>query len=172
MSFMALEVTEELNRKFDERYVIVSESGCWIWTGALNNHPTHQYGNLPVRRSYNYKAHRYAAARFLKRDLSRNDFVCHTCDVTECVNPNHLYVGSAKTNARDRDLRMRNTYLRGEQHNMCKLTEGQVVEIFFLAGNHRKIAERFGISRPTVTAIKAGRLWKHLTQDLRECADA
>lgn len=172
MSSMEIEVTEELNRKFDERYVIVSETGCWIWTGALTNHQTHHYGNLPVRKSYNYKAHRYAAARFLKSDLASKDFVCHTCDVPECVNPDHLYVGSAKTNARDRDFRARNTYLRGEQHNMCKLTEAQAVEIFFLPGNHRKIAEKFGISRPTVTAIKAGRLWRHLTKNLRDSADA
>lgn len=172
MSSMALEVTEELNRKFDERYVIVSETGCWIWTGAVTNHQTHTYGNLPVRKSKNHKAHRYAAARFLKKNLHRNDFVCHTCDVPECVNPDHLYVGSAKTNAHDREKRSRNTYLRGEQHNMCKLTEEQVIEIFTLAGSHKQIAEKFGISRPTVTAIKNGRLWNHVTKNLRNSADA
>lgn len=61
---------------------------------------------------------------------------------------------------------------RGEQHNMCKLTEEQVIEIFTLAGSHKQIAEKFGISRPTVTAIKNGRLWNHVTKNLRSSADA
>lgn len=172
MSSTAIEVTEELNRKFDERYVIVSESGCWIWTGALSNHPTHQYGNLPVRKSKNYKAHRYAAVRFLSCKLSPRDFVCHTCDVPACVNPEHLYVGSAETNANDRERRKRNTYAKGEQHPMRKLSKAEAIEIFLAQGNHREISERYSVSRPTVTAIKNGRLWNHVTKNLRNSAYA
>lgn len=169
---MGIEVTDELNKKFDGRYVVVAESGCWVWTGALTNHPTHRYGNLPVRKSFNYRAHRYSAARFLGAKLTPQDFVCHKCDVPECVNPDHLYVGSPMDNVSDRDDRMRHKTPSGEGHPNAKITEQQALEIFMLDGNHRKIAEIYGISRPTVTAIKAGRLWADATKNLRQRADA
>lgn len=166
---MEINVTQELNKKFDERYEVVSESGCWIWTGALSSHPTHRYGNLPIGKSANYKAHRYSAARFMQAKLTSRDFVCHKCDVTECVNPDHLYVGSAATNADDREVRSRNTYLRGEDHNMCKISKVDAQNIFLEKGKHKDIAERYGVSRPAVTAIKAGRIWRHATEHLGDC---
>jgi len=166
---MEIKVTKELNAKFDERYEIVSESGCWIWTGSLGSHPTHRYGNLSIGKSTNYKAHRYAAVRFLNANLTSKTFVCHTCDVTECVNPDHLYVGSAATNAADRDSRKRNTYLYGEDHNMCKISERDAKDIFLQEGKHKDIADQYGIARPTVTAIKTGRLWRHATKHLGGC---
>jgi len=169
---MAYDVTDELNKKFDERYVIVPECGCWIWTGALTYHPSHRYGNLPVSKSFNYKAHRYSVERFHGVKLSKKDFVCHKCDVSECVNPDHLYVGTPRDNARDRDARGRHVAFKGERHPMVKLTESQAIEIYQAEGNHRKIAERYNIARPTVTAIKNDKLWQHVTKNLRKCANA
>ena len=160
---MAFNVTEGLNAKFDSRYEIISETGCWIWTGALTHHRTHRYGNLPNGKCNNIKAHRYSAARFLGVDLSSSDFVCHKCDVTECVNPNHLYVGSAADNCRDRDRRGKHVSFKGEEHPMRKLSESAALEIFNSKGSHRLIASAFGVSKSTVTAIKNGRLWAHLT---------
>lgn len=170
---MEIKVTEELNRKFDERYVIVSESGCWIWIGPVTSHQTHKYGNLCVAKCFNYKAHRYSAQRFLTdKPLTRDNFVCHKCDVPECVNPDHLYIGSPRDNVKDRDARNRHKPFIGEAHPQAKITERDAIDIFLADGNHRLIAEKYAITRPTVTAIKSGRLWSHVTKNLRERADA
>lgn len=51
--------------------------------------------------------------------------------------------------------------LKGENHNMAKLTWEKVREIRTLDGttSHHKIALRFGVSRPTISMILAGKLW-------------
>lgn len=64
--------------------------------------------------------------------------ILHTCDNPRCVNPNHLFTGTAKQNAEDRERKGRGGHnknhargngISGEQHGMCKLTDRQVLEI-------------------------------------------
>ena len=48
----------------------------------------------------NVRAHR--AAWVLKRgDIPYGKYVCHTCTSKNCVNPEHLYVGTAEQNSAD-----------------------------------------------------------------------
>jgi DNA invertase Pin-like site-specific DNA recombinase len=53
--------------------------------------------------------------------------------------------------------------LAREQHPGAKLTEAQVaaIRLRLAAGTetHRAIAQAFGVSRPTITAIHTRRLW-------------
>lgn len=54
---------------------------------------------------------------------------------------------------------------RGEQHHSAKLTAERIAEARRMVAEgwrHREIAERFGVSRPTITAALAGRNWKHV----------
>lgn len=44
---------------------------------------------------------RYLMCEHLGRRLSRQEFVCHTCDNRACIEFSHLYVGSAATNNKD-----------------------------------------------------------------------
>lgn len=47
----------------------------------------------------------------------------------------------------------------GEKHGMAKLKDQQVRNIREAKGLHRDIAVSFGVSRSTVTLIKAGKTW-------------
>ena len=72
---------------------------CWLWTGSVNNRGYGRIGSGGKNGSALY-AHRVSyLIHFGEFDESL--FVCHTCDVPNCVNPNHLFLGSAKTNSED-----------------------------------------------------------------------
>ena len=50
----------------------------------------------------------------------------------------------------------------GEAHGNARLTEDQALTILVSPRSTDKLAERYGVSRATVHAIKTGRRWKHL----------
>jgi hypothetical protein len=88
-------------------------------------------------------------------------FVCHRCDNPPCVNPAHLFLGTAADNNRDRHAKGRSKNLdRGARHPKAKLTELQVAELRRLRLRgwiQADLAVRFGISRGNISKIVNGR---------------
>ena len=77
-------------------------SGCWLWNGARNRDG---YGVIGVSNKKRAQgAHRVAYELYVGY-IPRGKMVCHECDNKRCVNPKHLYIGDAFTNARDAVLR-------------------------------------------------------------------
>lgn len=72
-------------------------SGCWLWTASLR--PGSGYGQLRVGRTIAF-AHRIAYELFVGL-IPNGLYVCHHCDVKQCVNPDHLFLGTAKDNTQD-----------------------------------------------------------------------
>ena len=70
---------------------------CWVWTGARLR--SGDYGAL----SFGGQAVRAHVLSFWIHGgvLLPGTFVCHHCDNPPCVRPEHLYAGTAKTNAHD-----------------------------------------------------------------------
>jgi len=56
----------------------------------------------------------------------------------------------------------------GTSNGRCKLTEAQVLEIFNCNGNHYKLANKYGVSRPVIDKIRNGKLWSSLTGKVYE----
>ena len=85
--------------------------------------------------------------------------VCHTCDVRNCVNPEHLWLGTQKENLNDMQNKGRKKtnmdHLKGTKHPLSKLSFRQVQEIRDLTKvmTHREVAKHYGVVRSTVTAI-------------------
>lgn len=84
--------------KFTERHSNKIEripfSGCWIWTGAHNG----KYGTVNINKKI-HKAHRES---FKDVDyIPHGMWVLHRCDVTFCVNPDHLFIGNRSDNVQD-----------------------------------------------------------------------
>ncbi len=79
-----------------------------------------------------------------------------------CVAPRHL---SWKTHIdNEADKRAHGTLLVGSRHSNARLTEADVREVRRLFGTmtHSAIAERFGVSRPTISMIASGATWDWL----------
>lgn len=95
------------NRKFRERFAAkVKDTGsCWLWTGACSDNG---YGQVRIggRKGTTVSAHRIVWQ--LCRGPIPNDLkVCHTCDIPNCVNPNHLFLGTHQMNMDDMILKGR-----------------------------------------------------------------
>lgn len=91
--------------------------------------------------------------------------ICHTCDVTACVNPDHLFLGTKKTNALDMMLKGRSSHVSrnaGVKHNLVKLTEDQVRSIRVDKRSGPLIASEYGIHPSNVNYIRSLKTWRHL----------
>lgn len=143
------------------RNVVTTESGCMEWRGKPLK--TGGYGRLRVN-GKTVKAHRHAWV--LKNGpIPEGKFVCHDCDNPICVNPEHLFLGTAFDNMQDMAWKGRSAGSRriGEAHPMAKLTAEQVREIRRRYvkrgryGNGPELAREYGVTSLTLWAIATGR---------------
>lgn len=116
------------------------DSQCWEWTGGIMSKG---YGIIQIDR-VQYRTHRLAWILHTNVAISPQQFVCHHCDNPKCVRPDHLFLGDAKINARDRNTKGRQA--RGDQQGLSTLTEAQL----------------FNCSRANIHYVVAGDTWKHI----------
>ncbi len=149
--------------RFEMQYIPVTESGCWLWTGSPEKDG---YGRMRVN-GKRPKAHRYSYETFVG-EIPKGMSVLHKCDVSCCVNPNHLFVGTHEDNMKDQKNKGRTLY--GEKGTNVKLKEADVYNILSAIKNGEpqlKIANRFGISQASVSLIKTGKNWPHIHRTLQ-----
>lgn len=80
-------------------------TGCWLWLGALTGRG---YGQIKVK-GVAVLAHRFSYEMH-KGKIPDGVYVCHTCDTPSCVNPSHLWLGTAKDNMVDKAVKRRGAY--------------------------------------------------------------
>jgi hypothetical protein len=90
---------------FMSKIVVCKRTGCWRWTGARTSLG---YGAFCVGRKQ-WGAHRYSA-RFLNGSDLRGKQVNHLCAKKDCVNPEHVYVGTHRQNMDDGKARREFSY--------------------------------------------------------------
>lgn len=85
--------TRDIVERFMEK--VRKTETCWLWTG----HRPHGYGRFYYH-GKKETASRIAYLLFIG-PIPKGLGVLHTCDVTACVNPDHLYVGTQHDNNLD-----------------------------------------------------------------------
>ncbi len=156
--------TQTEAERFDAKVAAPNDAGCWLWTGCRNvkGYGSFNIANMPQ------VAHRVRWARE-HGPIPAGLMVLHRCDVRSCVNPGHLFLGTAADNTRDMIRKGRApgvaaTRHCGEQHAMAKLTMAQVREIRELrnfGADMGAVAERFGVTRAHANRIARGIGWRH-----------
>lgn len=135
--------------------------GCWLWTAYRDKDG---YGMFWWN-GRNCMAHRISYQIASGVDPGEQ-CVCHHCDNPSCVNPQHLFLGTATENNEDRDKKGRQC--RGVYHarQAAKLSEAQVIEIRRKASSGEytttQLAADYGVSRPAVSLLVRGVYWPHL----------
>lgn len=120
--------------------------GCWLWTGAMEGKG---YGHFRDGRK-DYRAHHLSWEQ-VNGPRPKGMNMLHRCDVRNCVNPAHLFLGTQAENMKDAQRKGR-TACR-------KLTDDQVREIRkeLSAGVMQKdLAPRYGVSRTVIYKINGG----------------
>ena len=124
---------------------------CWLWTGGRAGG---RYGKLKYRGRL-VSAHR--ASWFLQHGVFPTLWVLHRCDTPLCVRPDHLFLGTAATNAQDSAQKGRRSR-RGRR----KLTETQVREIRQASGTATELANTYGVTASNIRYIRRGASWQSL----------
>lgn len=99
---------------------------CWEWTGARDGSG---YGNAWYRGNAT-GAHRVSWI-LAHGGIPEGMCVLHRCDNPPCVNPAHLFLGTHRDNARDREAKGRRTAPRilGERNGVAKVPDDIVRDV-------------------------------------------
>lgn len=123
---------------------------CWLWTGSVN--PVTGYGRLTWLGENNISAHRFM---YISYKGEPKQWVLHKCSVARCVNPDHLYDGTAKDNARDRDaIHERKERLPASAIDAIMSLKGSPIE---------EVAAAYNRHPTTIHKIWTGQVYKKFT---------
>ena len=151
-------LTEKNKKNFHKKISATpTETGCLEWTAWRGQQG---YGGFGAGGKH-YVAHRLAY--FLETGVDpQGYYVCHHCDNPPCCNPEHLFLGTAADNMRDKTLKGRGNTRRGKSHYRSKLTESDIPLIRADSRVQRVIAEEYGVDQSIISEIKSGKRWSHV----------
>jgi hypothetical protein len=154
--------------RFNNSFVKDEVTGCWNWLGKARSGTCRLYGRITVNKK-TMPAHRFSWELHNEKKVPDGMIVMHKCDNPECVNPDHLTIGTTKDNSDDKVRKNRQAKgasfsnrktSNGSKNGMSKLTETQAKEIFNDKNPQREIASRYGVSQTVVHNIKSLKTWK------------
>jgi hypothetical protein len=144
--------------RFEDKCIPEPNTGCWLWTGCLKiRNP--DYGQFFIDGNNDF-AHR-ASYRLHKGKILKGMVICHSCDNSICVNPDHLFVGTQADNMADRSRKKRG-YKNGAYFG-ARITADTAAKIKKSKLTLRATAKEFGVSFSNVYSIRNGHTWRHLS---------
>lgn len=150
---------------------VITAAGCWEYKGKKS---TDGYGKImlytktlhPAKR--HYRAHRISYAVYNGVDPGEL-MVCHKCDNRGCINPAHLFLGTAAANSADMAAKKRAAPQSGMLNHARKLDELLVLDIVCKIKeglSNKAIAEIMPVTHSQVSLIRLGKSWTGLLQSI------
>ena len=159
-------------QRLESKSTLVPITGCRLWFGAS---VPHGYGVVFYQGRQQY-AHR-VSWQLEHGQIANRLCVLHACDVTSCVNPDHLFLGTLSDNSQDMVRKNRGNYknhskgedhyfskniVKGDEHPMRKLNQLQVNEIraSYKPGVRQiDLAAKYGVKQSQISSIVRGASW-------------
>lgn len=143
-------------KEIEERFLgrVLKIKNCWIFPS--NGRYSKIKTNPPQKKTVS--GHRFAWELFIG-PIPEGMQVCHKCNNKHCVNPEHLYLGTAKQNINDA-IRDGLIDIHGENNPKAKLTfqEARAIQVSWEKTNI--LQQKYAVSRSTIQRIRNGKLWK------------
>ena len=125
-----------------------TEKGCWFWKAGKNSC---KRGVFNIGGTI-YSAHRVAWNIHFGM-IPKGLMVCHACDIPLCVNPAHLFLGTASDNSID-------CAKKGRAAKKLNKEKVENIRMELKKGVlHEGLAKRFGVARSTITRIGNRTRW-------------
>ena len=137
------------------------DTDCYEWT---KHRARKGYATVKINGKQVY------VTRYLLGLLDREDFrfvqASHLCDNPPCVNPRHIIISSTTDNNK-RAYAVGHLDHKGINNGFSKITDEQVMDIYNRAHLGLELQEDigadYGVSYGTVSDIKRGKAWNHIT---------
>jgi hypothetical protein len=142
----------------EARCIPEPNSGCWLWLLSIG---THGYGQASMPGARVTTAHRVSYIAF-KGAIPDGLLVQHSCDNKLCVNPDHLSLGTDKSNSDDKHRKGRATLESRVFTPRADrlLTDAQADDVRNSNEPYIVVARRLGIDSSIVRSIRLGRTYK------------
>jgi hypothetical protein len=130
----------------------VNKDGCFVCTSHHNDKC-----GYPVKR---YCGGQYHISRIIWQEcfgvIPKTMYVLHKCDNPNCINPEHLFIGTQLDNMRD-------CAAKGRTNNgQAKLTENQIKKIRNESGTIRYLGKKYKVSSTAISNIKNRISWRYI----------
>jgi len=154
----------ELIDRIEEKIERITESGCWIWMAGRRRRG---YGAVSVNAGFKQNrtlpAHRVVWELYNNKKIPAGMCACHTCDIPECVNPHHIFIGTKGDNTADMIRKKRGIWVGGEAHYATNLSSENVqdIRVRYAAGGilQRELAAEYGLDQSAISDIVRGESW-------------
>ncbi len=141
-----------------EYYSEPHESGCVLWTSSKI---PNGYGTISIDGKADY-VHRAAWKLKSGQEIPKGMDICHTCDVRNCINSEHLFLGTRQDNVDDMIKKGR----QGKPN--AKLSYEKVFEMRWLEAMGRStksLAEEYGVAESVASRAITGKTWQFENHD-------
>jgi hypothetical protein len=157
---------EELKERFLQK--VEKTETCWLWKAGTRSKKRDCYGAFHFGNKV-IDAHRVSYL-FFKGEIPDKMYVCHTCDVKLCVNPDHLWLGTQQQNMQDAKKKGRlvmpegRRFTDGNKPLNRVQSEEQVKQMKIALKNMTiaQVAKQFKVKESFVKDLSSGRTYKNI----------